>query len=174
MGTAQIDIEIDKLTNSIQNRITGEAFDTEVYKIEQSSSHQIKKKDWVFDWKKELTIPNREIYKLVTVQNPSIIQGLICFEDIGDSLFMHLIEASHFNKGKDKVYAGVAGNLVAFACKRSFEKGYDGYVSFYAKTVLKEHYSKTLMAKILFNNHMYIDTEAALNLVMQYYKDTRI
>jgi len=43
---------------------------------------------------------------------------------------MHLIESVKFNKGKLKIYAGVPGNLVAFACKRSFDKGYEGYLAF--------------------------------------------
>jgi hypothetical protein len=33
---------------------------------------------------------------------------------------MHLVENAPFNKGQTKVYAGVAGNLVAYACKLSF------------------------------------------------------
>jgi hypothetical protein len=49
---------------------------------------------------------------------------------------MHLIESAKFNKGKNKIYIGVPGNLVAFACKLSFDKGYDGYLAFDAKTVL--------------------------------------
>jgi hypothetical protein len=40
---------------------------------------------------------------------------------------MHLIESAPFNKGKNKVYAGVPGNLVAFACKLSFQRGFEGY-----------------------------------------------
>ena len=47
---------------------------------------------------------------------------------------MPFIESAQFNKGKQKLYKGVAGNLVAFGCKISFEKGYDGVVSFIAKS----------------------------------------
>jgi len=53
---------------------------------------------------------------------------------------MHLIESNLFNRGVKKVYFGVPGNLVAFACKLSFDKGYDGYVSFESKTKLITHY----------------------------------
>ena len=55
---------------------------------------------------------------------------------------MPLIESNIFNRGAKKIYLGVPGNLVAFACKVSFENGYDGYVSFESKTKLKEHYQK--------------------------------
>jgi hypothetical protein len=36
------------------------------------------------------------------------------FSDDKDHLFMHLIESAPFSKGKNKIYVGVAGNLVAF------------------------------------------------------------
>jgi hypothetical protein len=56
---------------------------------------------------------------------------------------MSLIESAEFNKGKSKLYRGSAGNLVAFSCKISFEKGYEGVVSFIAKSSLIEHYHQT-------------------------------
>ena len=49
----EIDIEIDKLTNSIINRISGDIFDTEVLLMGVGDWRTLKKKDWVFDWKKE-------------------------------------------------------------------------------------------------------------------------
>ena len=52
---------------------------------------------------------------------------------------MHLIESAPFNLGKEKIYLGVPGNLVAFACKLSFQRGGEGYVSFLSKTKLIEH-----------------------------------
>ncbi|MFV0564608.1 MAG: hypothetical protein ACK5NB_02135 [Flavobacteriaceae bacterium] len=84
---------------------------------------------------------------------------------------MDLIESAKFNKVKNKLYNGVAGNLVAFACKLSFSKGYDGVVSFVAKTQLIGHYEKTLGAKRFAGNRMFIDTKEAKILVKQYYKD---
>jgi hypothetical protein len=52
---------------------------------------------------------------------------------------MHLIESAPFNIGRNKIYYGVPGNLVAFACKLSFERGGEGYVSFLSKTRLIGH-----------------------------------
>jgi len=57
-----------------------------------------------------------------------------------------LIESAPFNLGRDKLYLGVPGNLVAFACKLSFQRGGEGYVSFLAKSGLIAHYEKTLGA----------------------------
>ena len=83
---------------------------------------------------------------------------------------MDLIESAKFNKGKSKLYIGVAGNLVAFACKTSFEKGYDGVVSFVAKTQLIDHYKQTLGAKLFGGNRMFIDTKEAKILTTKYFK----
>jgi hypothetical protein len=87
---------------------------------------------------------------------------------------MDLIENAKFNKGKSKLYKGVAGNLVAFACKTSFEKGYDGVVSFVAKTQLIHHYKQTLGAKLFSGNRMFIDTKEAQILTTKYFKDYKL
>jgi hypothetical protein len=79
---------------------------------------------------------------LTTVANPSIIQGLVSIENKQDHIFMHLIESAKFNKGKTKVYYGVPGNLVAFVCKVSVNKGYEGFLAFDAKSALIKHIIK--------------------------------
>ena len=90
-------------------------------------------------------------------------------QDKGDHIFMHLIESNKFNRGARKVYLGVPGNLVAFACQLSFDKGYAGYLSFESKTKLIIHYQKALGADLLFGNFMAIDTRAAMKLIDQYF-----
>ena len=164
-----IDIEIDKLTNSIENRISGEVFDTDVVKMTELNLKHLKKKDWLFNWQIEIKSTGRKVYKLTTLNNPKIIQGLISLEDRKDHIFIHLIESAKFNIGKNKLYLGVPGNLVAFACKYSFEKGYEGFVVLLAKTKLIDHYTQTLRARILYHNYMAIDTKAARILVERYY-----
>jgi hypothetical protein len=83
---------------------------------------------------------------------------------------MNLLESSPFNIGKNKLYEGVAGNLVAFACKVSFQKGSDGYVAFNAKTNLIKHYEENLGAYHFKGQRMIIETEAATKLVKKYFK----
>jgi hypothetical protein len=51
-----------------------------------------------------------------------------------------------FNRGKDKIYEGVGGNLFAYACKVSKDFGLEGFVSFISKSSLMEHYHLTLRA----------------------------
>jgi len=87
---------------------------------------------------------------------------------------MDLIESAKFNKSKNKLYRGVAGNLVAFGCKMAFEKKYDGVVSFIAKTQLIEHYEQTLGAKLFGGNRMFIDTKESLILTTNYFKDFKL
>jgi hypothetical protein len=84
---------------------------------------------------------------------------------------MHLVESNPFNKGNSKVYAGVPGNLVAFACKLSFQRGHDGNVVFVSKSQFVEHYKKTLEAKQFKDRFMIIETKAALKLINKYFKN---
>ena len=83
---------------------------------------------------------------------------------------MHLIESAPFNFGKPKLYEGVPGNLVAFACKESDEKGYEGFVLFFSKTRLIAHYEKTLQAVHVGGHRMVIYADAAAKLINRYFK----
>ncbi len=143
----QLDIKIDRLTDSIVNIISGDSFATEVRRVDKADLKGVTKaKGWKFSWPAELKQLNREVYKLTIINNPAIIQGLISISDFKDHYFLRLIESAPFNLGKKKLYEGVPGNLVAFACKQSWDKGSEGFVAFYSKTKLIEHYTKTLGA----------------------------
>lgn len=137
--------------------------------LKDGNKREIKKNEWVFDWHLELKEPERDVYKLVTVNNPKIIHGLISIEDGKDHIYMHLLENAKFNKGKSKVYLGVAGNLVAFACKVSFEKKYEGFLAFNSKTALMKHYQDTLGAIPFGGTKMFIETKQAQILVDKYF-----
>ncbi len=129
-----------------------------------------KKKGWKFDWKQELESNKKEVFKLTIQNNPNIIQGLLSLSIESDHVYMHLVENAPFNIGLDKLYEGVAGNLVAYACKLSFQNDLDGFVSFTAKTKLVEHYANTLGAYLLSGNRMVIPSISAKNLVDKYFK----
>ena len=169
-----LDFEVDKLTNSIENSISGEVFDTLIVKLKPTDEKSIKKNEWTFNWHNELKDNTKEVYKLTTISNPKIIHGLISLTDKGDHIYMDLIESAKFNKGKNKLYKGVAGNLVAFGCKMSFEKKYDGVVSFISKTQHIKHYEQTLGAKLFGGNRMFIDTKEAFILTTKYFKDFKL
>ena len=165
-----LDFEVDKLTNSIENVVTGDSFATEVSIVTLDDLKSITKKNkWQFDWKFEYKQPEREVYKLTIVNNQQITQGIISLEIKTDHVYMHLVESAPFNKGKSKVYAGVPGNLVAFACKLSFQRGHEGNVSFFSKTQLVQHYIDSLGAMHVGGRIMIIDTIAALKLIGKYF-----
>jgi hypothetical protein len=165
-----LDFIVDKLTNSIENVVTGDSFKTEISVLTKSELKLVTKKNgWVFDWRKELREPARDIYKLTIIGNPLVIQGLMSIEVKEDHVFMHLVESAPYNKGKSKMYSGVPGNLVAFACKVSFQRGHEGNVSFISKTQLIDHYEKTLGAFHFGGRIMIIETVAALKLIDRYF-----
>ncbi|HEX5150889.1 MAG TPA: hypothetical protein VFW07_05545 [Parafilimonas sp.] len=167
-----LDFEVDFLANSIRNTVSGDSFRTEVLRLTKADLKQVTKKNgWNFNWKTELENNAREVYKLTIVDNPNIIQGLISFTINADHVYMDLLENAPFNLGRNKLYEGVAGNLVAYACKISFQHGFDGYVSFTAKTRLIEHYQKTLNAITFGGQLMIINTLAANILVDKYFKN---
>ena len=169
-----LDFIIDKFTNSIQNVVTGDSFVTDISIVATTDlKNLIKKNKWQFDWKFEFKQPQRDVYKLTIANNQSVIQGLISLEIKSDHVYMHLVESAPFNKGKIKVYAGVPGNLVAFACKLAFQRGHEGNVSFFSKTQLVQHYIDTLGAMHVGGRIMIIDTIAALKLINKYFPNEK-
>ena len=130
-----------------------------------------KKNGWLFNWNQEFKYPERDVYKLSIVNNQNVIQGLISIEVKQDHVYMHLLESSPFNKGKTKVYAGVPGNLVAFACKLSFQRGHKGNVAFTSKTQLIDHYKESIGATHIGGRIMIIDSISALKLINKYFKN---
>ena len=166
-----LDFEIDKLTRSVENVATGDSFPTEIMYLARLDIKQITKKNgWLFNWKKELDTDSREAYKLTIQGNPNVIQGLVSLSVEDDHVYMHLIESAPFNKGKTKIYLGVPGNLVAYACRLSFQKGFEGFVSFHSKTKLIDHYIKTLGAYHFGGHLMIVDTLPAKALIEKYFK----
>lgn len=171
MSTKEQGFVIDRLTDSVLNRISGDSFQTEVSTLKKSDLKTVSKKNgWNFDWKSEFDDLTKEVYKLSIVNNADVIQGLLSISIEADHVFMNLLESAPFNLGRNKLYEGVPGNLVAFACQTSFQKGFDGFVAFTAKSKLIGHYEKTLGAFHFKNQRMIIETEAAKRLVVRYFK----
>ena len=160
---------IDKLTRSIENAQTGESFPTQVRPLTAAEARKLK--GWTFDWAREVATPGRHVFQLNTIDNPHITHGIVSLEAKPDHVFMHLVESAAFNKGRNKVYLGVLGNLVAFACRWSFELGYEGFVSFESKSALKAHYKQALGAQELGGLRLYLGNPAATALVNRYYPE---
>lgn len=166
----ELGIRVDKLTNSILNTISGDSFQTDVHPIAKSDLKLLgKNKGWLFSWVDELKFADRSVYKLTIRHNPNIIQGLVSISDNQDHIYLHLVESAPFNLGKHKLYEGVPGNLFAFACKQSWDNGYQGFVSFKSKTKLIQHYSRSLGAVHIGEQKMVIFPNEALKLIKKYY-----
>ncbi len=67
----ELEFEVDKLTNSIENAISGEVFDTLVAQV--TDSKQIKKAEWSFNWQIEIKDNSKTVFKLTTISNPSFM-----------------------------------------------------------------------------------------------------
>jgi hypothetical protein len=134
-----------KIVGSLTNFVV-----TKFLLVANSQDLKITKKEWHFDWEKELK--KGKVYKLVIEGNPNVVQGLLSLIDQKDHTYVSLVENAPYNIGANKIYEGVAGNLFAFACKVAFEQGYEGYISFHAKTELVEHYMKSLGQSVSMHN----------------------
>lgn len=94
-----------------------------------------------FDW---ALYKNKEVYKLCLASSDEIL-GAICIKDHPKdavrAIEIVLLEIGHKNIGKKKQFDGIAGCLIAFACRVSFKRGYDGCVYLIPKTTLISHYA---------------------------------
>ena len=99
-----------------------------------------KDKRFGFKWIKE----KKQIVHKIRLSVEKQILGLLSIEDIPKELRLHirLIEVNSNDIGRQKEYENIAGCLIAFTCKQSFKKNYDGFVSLYSKTELKRLYTE--------------------------------
>jgi hypothetical protein len=68
-------IEIDKLTNSILNTISGDSFPTDVHPMTKADlKNTTKKNGWLFNWTSEFKLSDRNVFKLTIRNNPDIVQ----------------------------------------------------------------------------------------------------
>ena len=167
---SEIDVHIDELTNSIVHQPTGKVFATRIVPWDELTADQRAGfVPWQFDWASEANSPSREVVALLA-EGTETIQGLLSLEIREGFIFAHPIENAPHNVGGNRLYHGVAGNLFAYACARSFALGFDGYVSLDAKTELIEHYRKSLGAKqVGKSQRMFLETDAANQLVNRYF-----
>ena len=108
MYIMELDFEIDKITESIEDSSTGEVYKTLVLPVTKADLKEVVKRNgWLFDWEHELSQPEQQVYKLIIQNFPKTIQGLISLEKDNGFVYMNLIESAPFNIGKNKKYLGV-------------------------------------------------------------------
>lgn len=112
---------------------------------------------WRYNFKKHAKVKGARTFVLVAEETPEIIEGCLIFEMINNrEPYMAYIELAPHNKGELKKYDLVAGCLIAFACRLSFNYGegpFRGYLAFHVSEEKEEdqiklmaHYSKMYKA----------------------------
>jgi len=114
-----------------------ELFEAEI-KLLRESDLKNNRGSFLFDWRADNL---NQVYVIKPVESTRVL-GLISLMDLPEELRVHvqLIEASVENVGRKKEIENIPGCLIAFACERSYEKGYEGFVSLFPKTELIDHY----------------------------------
>lgn len=167
--TKSIKVDIDEFTPCLRKVSTDEIVSTRTKKINPSKDNV--GAGWEFDWKAE-----RNVYALYA-EGDERIQGLISIHVDTENMMVvvDLVESAPHNSRHNMTvagqeYSGVGAHLFAFAIKESIDLGYNGFVSFTAKTTLVDHYKKVLGAtQIGGTQSMFIDERAAKRLYGIYY-----
>lgn len=113
--------------------------EVEITPIEDIDYKYLSKKRYFFDWKIE---KEYEVYKLRIVGSNEIL-GLISLERIPNEWRVHirLLTVSIENRGRNKKYEHIAGNLIAF-CAKIAVSDYAEFacVSLRPKSEIAQHY----------------------------------
>lgn len=125
------------------------------------------KKRYSFNWKtfKDST----KVYKL-KVEGEDDILGVMGLVDVpGDKrLEIKLLATSKENIGKNKIYEGIAGCLIAFACRSALAKyGVEACVSLIPKTELVSHYIQKYYM-INAGWQLFLEGKKLINLIKEY------
>jgi len=110
-----------------------------IHRIEHTDYQHLTKNRYFFNWKEEA---NYEVYKLTLIDKPDIL-GLISLERIPSEWRIHirLLTVSKENKGTDKQYENIAGNLITFVSKIAVKDYAElACVSLRPKDAIAQHY----------------------------------
>ena len=132
----------------------------------------LKKDGWSFNWRKLIKESNTETFVLKIKERPLNIEGVLQLKIENDMLIMDVVEIAPHNIGKkNKKYDYVAGCLIAFACRESFQidGSYKGFLTFVSKTDLIEWYANKYGATLALGQRMYIDPDIGTKLIEEYF-----
>lgn len=149
---------------------TGEKFDVVMGEAAPDDFRQLTKKRFSFNWKKYRGV--LAVYKL-SMKNEVDILGAIGLEDWPEEkrVEIKLLACSIENRGKEKLYEGIAECLIAFACRRALAKyGIMACVSLIPKTELIEHYIRKYQMKYA-GWQLYLEGSALIALLNKHYDE---
>ncbi|MBL4703862.1 MAG: N-acetyltransferase [Flavobacteriales bacterium] len=118
---------------------TGKSHQVDIEPVEIGDYIDISKNRYFFNWTDER---DQEVYKLNIVGTNDIL-GLVSLERIPKEWRIHirLLTVSKENKGSDKKYENIAGNLITFVSKIAVREYAElACVSLKPKGVIAQHY----------------------------------
>lgn len=119
--------------------LTGNICPIEVLPVTNTDFTLISKARYFFDWKEE---KKEEVYKLVLKGQKDIL-GLVSIERIPSEWRIHirLLTVSVENKGKEKEFDKITGNLIAYVAKIALaDFGQMACISLRPKSSIAKHY----------------------------------
>ncbi len=132
---------------NVIDKSTGEKHSVDVLPVEIGEFKDLRKDRYFFDWTIE---KNQEVYKL-QLRGSSDILGLVSIERIPQEWRIHirLLTVSKENKGREKKYEKIVGNLIAFVARIAIrEFGELACVSLRPKSQIAKHYIETYKMNI--------------------------
>jgi len=135
--------------------------------------------NWRFNFVKHSQLPNSIAYVLVAEETPTIIEGCLIFQMKNKEIpYMAFVEVAPHNRGDKKRHDFVAGCLIAFAFKQSYEQAEGDYKGMLFFDVQEEdpvnekklmvNYSKHYNAAIYSGTTMIIIDEGGDELIQKY------
>ncbi len=132
---------------NVRELATGKTYPIDILSIEKSDYKLLTSSRYFFNWREE---ENHETYKLV-IRGQEDILGLVSIDRIPNEWRIHirLLTVSKENKGKNKKYDKIAGNLLAFVSKLAVKNyGELACISLLSKSSIVKHYINKYNMKI--------------------------
>ncbi len=124
---------------TITNTSTGEFHEVVIERVEIADYKRSSKARYFFKWSDE---KKQELYKLRVAEGNDIL-GLVSIERIPEEWRIHirLLTVTKENKGKNKAFDNIAGNLITFVSKIAVREYAElACVSLKPKGAIAEHY----------------------------------
>lgn len=151
----------------ITERVSGNPKDVSIELASEEDFKLLTVRQHAFNWKK---YKGAAVYKLQLVGSDDII-GVMLLEFFPDEqrIEIALLAVSAENKGSGKQFEGIAGCLIAYACRMAvLQYGALACVSLTPKTRLKPHYIKKY-GMLDAGRQVYLDSKPLINVIKQYF-----
>lgn len=148
---------------------TRKEYPVEILPVEPDDYKNIKKDRYFFNWKTE---KEEEVYKLRIIGSNDNL-GLVSIERIPHEWRLHirLLTVSIENKGKEKQFDNITGNLIAYVAKIAVrEYGELACVSLKPKRQIAKHYIEKYNMNVT-GVTLSIEVPEIIDLIKKYDKD---